>query len=286
MLRGAKWVLQHGRIVGATLIVAAAVLLLVALGVADHLPSWPIVWGWLSRWWVAMLSGPLFAGGVTAWIWGRRSKTIVDTAPTGQAEAQERTTSDTLKPHRSNEFWLALAGITATLIVGITGSLFAYKSSDDNIRADATRVTIDQRKTAYVNYLSAEASLWSAARKVSTKYSALAHHFVEDKARVDQWQEWNNYWNAVMKSLPVSYAVRLVASTEVKVMLNQWDNRDNRVQELITEIQDAVDNQHLHTVPDEQLKKLTPEAESWRRPDIERFVCAAKVDLGLPKCSM
>lgn len=60
------------------------------------------------------------------------------------ARAQERPAPS--HAYRSNEFWLALAGIAATVIVGITGFWFTYKSSADKIQADEQHATIDNRK--------------------------------------------------------------------------------------------------------------------------------------------
>jgi hypothetical protein len=188
------------------------------------------------------------------------------------------------KPHRSNEFWLALAGIGATLIVGVSGSWIAYQSSADKIRADAMRAAIDQRKTAYVDYLTAEARLWHSARGLSTKFSQLAHHWVDDKSKVGEWDEWNNYRSTVDEALPVDRTVRLMASTRVTTIVNDWDNHDNKVQELITDIKDAVDNKPLHTVPEDRLAELKQEAEIWPRSNIQKFVDAAQCDLDLSKC--
>ena len=42
----------------------------------------------------------------------------------------------------SNEFWLALGGIVATVIVGTTASALAYRSSVNQIKAESDRTAL------------------------------------------------------------------------------------------------------------------------------------------------
>jgi hypothetical protein len=62
-------------------------------------------------------------------------------------------------PGRSNEFYRALAGITATVVVGLVGGLLTFQTSTHQIAAESDRTersfNREQRKTAYTEYLNA-----------------------------------------------------------------------------------------------------------------------------------
>jgi hypothetical protein len=74
------------------------------------------------------------------------------------------------KPRRSTEFWVAIVSVCATVIVGVTGTWFAYRGTIAQVHAEADRVTAEsdrtalqfnkeQRITAYANYLASLTNL-------------------------------------------------------------------------------------------------------------------------------
>lgn len=278
MLPGAKWVLQHGRIVGAGLIVAAAVLLLVAFGVGHRIPSALMVWAWLSRWWVTILSGVLFAGGVTAWVWGRRSETIVETAPTGQAEEQQRTSPASSKPRRSNEFWLALAGIAATLIVGTIGSTLTYSTSTHQIKAESDRAALnfnrEQRKNAYADFLIKLSGLENAEYKVSEKFEIRPFDInqAEDQVKINN-EAFDDFSRA-------SSTVRLLASPEVAEARVAIRDKHKNIQNCIAHIMAVARATHPENAIGLAIE-LQSQLDLIGSKLVPHFIEVARIDLGL-----
>src|SRR5271163_1133371 len=112
---------------------------------------------------------------------------------------------------RSNEFWLALGGIAATLIVGITGSSLAYSASTHQVKAESDRTALsfsrEQRKNAYAAFLDAVATL----DRQELEFSALSPFDI--KQAEDQFKLVDD---AYLKFNRASSTVRLVASPDVE----------------------------------------------------------------------
>lgn len=192
------------------------------------------------------------------------------------------------KPGRSTTL-VALAGILATLIGTATGAYFTYRTSSDTVHADAERANVDSRKTAYTDYLNAEADHWLAAQQLSVTYSHFAKGEEPYGSIVDQTV---NYNNTLRGSRRASSEVELVASHNIFDMVNVWTVYDNYVQSVLFDIRMAADKACGHgsstspacgQVPDVANRMPTVEraVNTDSQPRIQMFVQVAQVDLGL-----
>jgi hypothetical protein len=209
--------------------------------------------------------------------------------PTGankpSAPAQESATS---KPDGFN--WLALAGIVATVIAAVTGSWFTYQTSADKIHADAKSATIDQRKTAYLDFLTAEADEWDESQRLSHKFAAFAAGGVQYGDLVNSWNKWSATLNPQNRT---QSEVKLVASPSIYLMVDTWIAYDNSVLHLMGKIKDATDaacgvaasptSTTCGKVPSvaNQVPGLEGAVATESEPQIHTFVDVAQVDLGL-----
>jgi hypothetical protein len=180
---------------------------------------------------------------------------------------------------RSNEFWLALAGIAATVVVGLTSNWLAYQSSGRQLKAESDRTaqgfSRDQRKVAYADYVNALADLSSAEYKVRYPFPGDPSVPVDPKQLESLLTD---YTAAADKFSRAGSTVRLLASPGVE-----------GAREAIT---------GKHTVIFRQIDSLMAAARGGAPPDIlvglrfgvpvdtsrdleQHFIDAAKKDLGL-----
>jgi hypothetical protein len=181
------------------------------------------------------------------------------------------------KPGRSNEFYLALAGIAATVLVGLTGGWLTYQASTRQMTAESERAALsfnrEQRRSAYTEYLNALSDVDRAEYNIRNAYNVslngpLDSKQVENQSRV--------YAEATDRLNRASSAVRLLASRDV------------------AEARDAIRDDHkpLFFQIDALIAAVqsgaAPKLITQRRleigtasPDLEqRFISAAQKDLG------
>jgi hypothetical protein len=181
-------------------------------------------------------------------------------------------------PRRSNEFWLALAGIAASLIVGTTGSWLAYSASIHQVKAESDRVALsfsrEQRKNAYADYLNTVAILENAEFNFYNVFEKLP---IDIKQAEHQLDVQNDAFGEFIRA---SSTVRLLASTDVAAAREKIRDKHNDIQNHIAGLMNAA-----RTGPPEKatalaadLNKRLDRAPSPLVPD---FIKAAQRDLGL-----
>jgi len=198
--------------------------------------------------------------------------------------AQEPPTS---KPDRSIQFWLALAGIAATAIVGVVGSVLTYKTSADRIHFDAQARVIDQRKTAYLDFLNAEADEWDQGGRLTERFAQLAAGQISYGVLVDQWNKWSATLNPQYRAMS---EVKLVASQNIWLLVDSWTRFDDQVRRLMPEVKNAVDvvcadrpSTTCAEVPSvtDEVFELARATKIDSSPAIKTFDEVAQPDLGL-----
>jgi hypothetical protein len=114
---------------------------------------------------------------------------------------------------RSNEFWLAVAGIVATFLVGVIGSWLAYSASMRQVGAESNRATNtfirEQKTAAYKEYLEDLSDLEDGEQRVCIVLKDV--HFDIKKAE----DELNKQDDAYHQFKRINNNVRLVASKDV-----------------------------------------------------------------------
>jgi hypothetical protein len=193
------------------------------------------------------------------------------------------------KPQRSNEFWLALAstaatvvGVAATAAVGIWAAHLAYKSSENQVKAESDRVKTqfsrEQRKGAYADFLGAE---WDLHGKVDKLDGAILL-YVKGKTGVqtvyDQAKDWDKSWE---DSGHVLRAAELLASQPVYNAISDWSNYDDRVYDLLGDILREIQNGKVP--PPTQVATLEELTESDHEPSAKNFEDLAQADLGISR---
>jgi hypothetical protein len=132
---------------------------------------------------------------------------------------------------RSNEFWLALGGIAATLIVGIVGSGLAYLASTQQVKAESDRAALSfsrkQKENAYAAFLDAVATL----ERQELELSALSPFDVKQAEETFNLQE-----DAYLKFNRASSTVRLLASPEVENARKEIRNKHNDIESRIRKL--------------------------------------------------
>jgi hypothetical protein len=195
--------------------------------------------------------------------------------PSSAAEEQEPAKS---RPRRSNEFWLALVAIAATLIVGTTGSWLAYLASTNQVKAESDRAALsfsrEQRKNAYADYLDAVAILRVAEYQLWDKFKNVP--FDMKQAEDQSTREGD----AFLKFNTASSTVRLLASPDVEAAREKIRDKHNHIQDSIYKLMVAA-----RTGPPE--KVTGPAADLYKdldllgSPLVPDFIKLAQRDLGL-----
>lgn len=186
-------------------------------------------------------------------------------------------------PRRSNEFWLAVAGIFATVVVGVTASTLAYRTSGNQIKAETDRVAVqfgkEQRKSAYVDFLTAYTDL-----------SEAEFEFAHQLARMDDFNtdatvdKSTAYYTQSEKCRQSSATVEVVGSEDVEKARGQLVDKHNDIQNLIQPLALAIvkagnPRSYADQVFDLQgvVAKVQRDNDRLRK----NFINVAKRDLGL-----
>jgi hypothetical protein len=184
---------------------------------------------------------------------------------------------------RSNEFWLALAGIFATVLVGVTASTLAYRTSGNQIRAETDRVAVqftkEQRKSAYVDFLTTYTDL-SEAEFEFTHQLTLINEFdmkgMQDKS--------NLYYAQTEKCRTASATVELVGSEDVNKARGDLVDKHNDIQNLIQPLALAIaraGNPRSYAGKVSELQRIVEKVQRDDDRLRENFINAAKRDLDL-----
>jgi hypothetical protein len=184
---------------------------------------------------------------------------------------------------RSNEFWLALAGIFATVVVGMTASMLAYRTSGNQIKAETDRTAVqftkEQRKSAYVDFLTTYTDL-SEAEFEFTHQLTLIDDFdmkgVQDKSDL--------YYAQTSKCRNASAAVELVGSQDVNKARGELVDQHNDIQNIIQPLAVAIaraGNPRIYAGKVSELQRIVDKVERDDDRLRKNFINAAKRDLGL-----
>jgi hypothetical protein len=184
---------------------------------------------------------------------------------------------------RSNEFWLALAGIFATVVVGVTASTLAFRTSGNQIKAETNRAAIqfskDQRKSAYVDFLT-----------TYTDLSEAEFEFTHQLARTDDFDmnsvidKSTAYYTQTGKCRQASAVVELTASEDVNKARGQLVDKHNDIQNLIQPLALAIAHAGNPGSYAGKVSELQSVVDAVQRDDEglrRKFINAAKRDLDL-----
>ncbi|MDH6242549.1 hypothetical protein [Mycobacterium sp. OTB74] len=187
------------------------------------------------------------------------------------------------RPPRSNEFWLAVAGIAATVVVGVTSSVLAYRTSGHQIRAETDRAagqfTRDQRVAAYLDFLKTGDDL--------TENEFEFVHQMDRAAGIDvdgMVTKSGAYHDQVDKYREASVKVQLVGTADVDNvrgrMVDAHNAIMNQIQPLGLDVVKAGDTRAYAGKVKEALDAVAKvqQDDSGLR---QQFIAAAKKDLGL-----
>ena len=184
---------------------------------------------------------------------------------------------------RSNEFWLAMAGIFATVLVGMTASTLAYRTSGNQIKAETDRAAVqftkEQRKSAYVDFLTTYTDL-SEAEFEFTHQLTLIDDFdmkgVQDKSDL--------YYAQTSKCRNASAAVELVGSQDVNKARGELVDQHNDIQNIIQPLAVAIaraGNPRSYAGKVSELQRIVDNVQRDDDRMRKNFINAAKRDLGL-----
>ncbi|OBJ90559.1 hypothetical protein [Mycobacterium sp. 1245852.3] len=205
-----------------------------------------------------------------------------------QAEAQpqqsnaRREDTDTSIPRRSNEFWLAIAGIFATVIVGVVGSTLAYRTSGNQIRAETSRTTAqfnkERRISAYTDFLTAYSDLEEAEFEFA--HQLAPNTFTSDSV-VDKSANFRAKSDTCRKAVS---RVVIVGSNAVTTAMTKIINGHNDIQNKIQPLALAImksDNPQKYVSQVADLQYAIDREQHDEDGLRMEFVKAAKADLGL-----
>jgi hypothetical protein len=207
--------------------------------------------------------------------------------PTGASPDQPKQEPGNARSRRSNEFWLALAGIAATVAVGITGSWLAHQTSTDQLKAESGRAALsfsrEQRKIAYAEFLNAAFDLDRAEFNIknpeSTSFTGpLDFRGVPLEPGKQLETLFNVYTDATDRFNRASSTVRLLASHDV---VEARDAIKQQHSVLFFDIANLMSIARTGASPD-TLEVIRSKMDLHTGSGVEQhFIDAAKKDLGL-----
>ena len=184
------------------------------------------------------------------------------------------------RPGRSNEFYLALAGIAATVVVGLVGGLLTYQTSKNQMTAETQRSALsfsrEQRKVAYVEFLNALFDLDRAELNIRDANDASLANGGGSKLLEEQYTVYTEATDDLNRAVA---AVRLLASPDVAAARDAIRDNHSAIFFQITTLMAAAKRGAPPSVLDALRAKVgtaAPELE-------ERFIDAAKKDLGVTR---
>jgi hypothetical protein len=197
-----------------------------------------------------------------------------ESAPPNPAEP-ERASKPT---GRSNEFYLALAGIAATVIVGLVGALLAYQATGRQIAAESERAALsfsrDQRKEAYTEFLNALFDLDRTEFNIKNAYDTTIGGAQGPSALENQYKAYTEATDRLNRAVST---VELLASNDVASARAAIRDEHSAIYGQIDALMASAKRGASPAILD-QLRQQVGVAT----PDLEqRFVDAAKKDLGI-----
>jgi hypothetical protein len=209
--------------------------------------------------------------------------TVVAASQDGGPDAREQ--PEKARPYRSNEFWLAVAGIIATVVVGVTASASAYRTSSNQTSAETVRAekkfTRDQRMAGYLDFLTAADDLtedeWEYVHQMEP---SAGYNFDNLVAK------GSSYHDQLDKFDEASAKVELVGTAAVNKVREQIMQEHNA---LMNEIQPLASDIASSDKPSDyagraegerdKVEKLLHGGDGLRM----QFITAAKADLGFDR---
>ncbi len=207
---------------------------------------------------------------------------IPSTDPAGDPIAAATDQSEPNPSHassgRSNEFYLALAGIAATVVVGLAGGWLTYQASTRQIEAESDRAALsfnrEQRKSAYTEYLNALFDVDRAEYDIRYAHNSSLTGPLESKQVEDQYKV---YTAATDRLNRASSAVLLLASRDVAdaraAITDDHDRRYFQIDDLMAAVRNGA--------PRQLITQLRLEIDLTSKDLEQRFINAAQKDLGI-----
>lgn len=194
------------------------------------------------------------------------------------AEAKPELAPEAEPTRRSNEFYLALAGIAATVVLGLVGALLTSQASTRQIAAESDRAAVnfsrEQRKSAYTDFLNALFDLDRAEFNIQNAYDTSLGDPTGSKALEDQYKAYTEATDELNRTVS---AVRLLASPEVAAAREAIRDNHSAIYKQVTALMAAAKS----GAPPADIAELRTTV-GVGDPDLEqRFVDAAKKDLGI-----
>jgi hypothetical protein len=196
--------------------------------------------------------------------------------PSGASPDQpKQQETDKSKSGRSNEFRLALAGIAATVIIGVTGAFLSYMSSVNQMKSQSSQATLqfirNQRQAAYTQYLLADIEL---ANKEFRLVASLSPKNPGDRDKIQQFK--GDFFAANAKYNQANAPVLLAASEGVtKTAIAVGSHHDNLSYKIAALLDDS-DHGKFSGAADDLLREIDNDGVLR-----QQFIDAAKSELGL-----
>lgn len=183
---------------------------------------------------------------------------------------------------RSNEFYLALAGIAATVVLGLVGALLTAQASTRQIAAESDRAAVnfsrEQRKNAYADFLNALFDLdraeFNIHNDIHNDYDTSPSDAPNPTALEDQYKAYTDATDELNRTVS---AVRLLASPEVAAAREAIRQDHSAIYKQIDVLMAAARSGAAAN----DIRALRERVDVGA-PDLEeRFIQAAKKDLGI-----
>lgn len=184
-----------------------------------------------------------------------------------------------VKP-RSSEFWLALAGIAAGLLGVLAGGLIGYVQSINQISQETDRAKTafvrEQRKAAYVDYLSTQSDLGHSEMRLTTSLENSLNSKFDIR---DLNDAYGAYRTAFLAYNRADDTARLVGSDLVLGIVNSVDEKHN---ELLAQFTDVMTVASTGSVESRSAAIAALRTKILASPGEPEFVEAARSDLSIP----
>ena len=188
---------------------------------------------------------------------------------------------------RSNEFWLALAGIAATLIVGLTASLVAYLVSIHHDKAESDQAALSfsrkQKENAYAAFLDSVAALDHQELVLADLVLNPAFDIKKAEYQLKLQQDVNLQQDAFSKFVRASSTVRLVACPDVEDARKRIRDKHNHILQYHVGPLMEVAQEPERATPEKATRLANDLHDDLDlKPDlVDHFVDVAKRDLAL-----
>jgi hypothetical protein len=190
--------------------------------------------------------------------------------------------------HRSNEFWLAITGVSGTLLSAIVAGVFAFLTNSQQIAHQAANT-----QASFTQENKAALTAFTRAQRVqayTTFQTAIIDYLNSWNAEVQKRTDgffpgmWKPAPGTAKYDLPTSYAN--VNGAKSEVLFFSSDEVNNAVDKLIAKI--SVMHSYAENLPQPASSFDAANAIAAKSRDLktgsDAFVCAARLDLDVPAC--